>query len=424
MRVLLCGFANPGMLFPLIGLGIELRARGNETLFVTAQEATPWLSSVGMSRAPRGHADGPSYRVHVWAQPLCVALDVKHLEYAIQQFQPDVLVTHALCLAPLICRERLGVPVAVIGLMSNLWPLAPGHSSSLPSEITAIRDWRLKDMLSHYNRCRAVFGMDPARVSNPFHADLFMLRSVPELEPETDSLPPHVQLIGAALWEAPVHEHCPEDRTAWDEISNVMSRNRPIVYVQIGRTFGESGFWETLVKGLGETPVSVVASASRADGQLGPIPSNFVVTPHAPQTLVIPHCCAVISGGYSTPTLGAMTFGRPTIAFPTGGETPDNAYRVERYGCGVAVRRGTLSPDAARGLVESVCADREVKERCILLQRTFGARPSFEVAATLVESIDGVRGLADTSTDFRRCGSKTRLDSIGLHRSDTLPTPT
>src|SRR6185312_2286884 len=362
MRALFCSFSNPGLLFPLIGLANELRARGHEIAFVAGQGASHWLSSIGLTRIPRGTKDGVSYQVNVWPEPLYVAMDVKHLEYGIRLFRPDLLVTHILCLAPLICSDRLKIPVAVMGLMSYLWPLPPGSRPTVSPQITATRDWRLKDMGEHYNRCRAAFGLGAVKATpadNPFLGDVFMLRTLRQLEPDVDSLPEQVHLIGAAQWEAPLCESVRREQPAWEAISTLLSSNRPRVYVQAGRTFGESGFWGTLVKALGDTPFGVVASVGRADGELGALPVNFAVCQHAPQTLVIPHCTAVVSGGYTTPTLGAMTLGRPTIVFPTGGETRDNAARIERSKCGVALTTNS-SPERVRSVIESIYDDCEL----------------------------------------------------------------
>lgn len=400
MRILFCSFDSPGMLFPLIGVASEMRARGHSISFVTGEAGLSYLARIGMDRIPRGVKDGPSFEISVWSKPLNVAMDVKHIEYAIRQFQPDMLVTHALCLGPLICKERIGVPVAVVGLMSYLWPLCAGMPGSASADTTTTREWRLGDMLGHYNACRATFGLAPLTAApddNPFLGDLYMVRSVSDVEPDVDLLPNRVRLIGAATWDPP-EPTLPHETRAWDEIAELLHSGRPLIYVHIGRTFGKPGFWAPLIAALDGTGIGVVASVGRADRDLGDVPPNFVVHRHAPQGFVIPHCRLVVSGGYTTPTLGALTYGRPTLVFPAGGETRDNAERIERARCGRSLLASDASASAIRDLVFRVLADQELAEHNVAVQAAFGEVPSFRVAATLLESMhaNGVPAVTDT----------------------------
>ncbi len=96
MRYLFCSFTAPEQLYSLLGLALELRRRGHEVTFATGTFAEPILGCVGVRRIPRGERDGDSFRFQRWATPLAVAIDVKHIEYAMQEFAPDVLVANLL----------------------------------------------------------------------------------------------------------------------------------------------------------------------------------------------------------------------------------------------------------------------------------------------------------------------------------------
>lgn len=388
MRILFCSFGNPGFLFPLIGLASELRVRGHQVAFVASEDAAGMLRSVGFERVPRGNSDGPSFHVEVWAKPLHVAIDVKHAEHAIRLFRPDLLVSHVLCLSSLICRERLGIPLAVMGLMAYPWPLAPGTAPSVSEETVATRQWRLDDMGRYFNECRQLFHLratPPSPTSNPFLGDMFLLRSVPELQPDVEGLPKEVRLIGAAQWELPVHNSAPDDGFEWSRVAAMLDAGRPMIYVHVGRTFGRKGFWPALVEGLAGSDVNVVASVGRADADLGKLPSNFFVGRHAPQVFIIPHSQLVLSGGFTTPSLGAISFGRPTVVFPTGGETKDNGELLERAGCGVAVQNSDVRPELFRNLTRRIGDDRNLKDGSARLQSAFGKVASFGLTSDLLE---------------------------------------
>jgi hypothetical protein len=63
------------------------------------------------------------------------------------------------------------IPVAVLGLLSFLWPTLPGHPSSVSQETATRRAWRLGDMADHYNRGRTLFRM-PSINSQPETIDV------------------------------------------------------------------------------------------------------------------------------------------------------------------------------------------------------------------------------------------------------------
>jgi len=81
-RFLFCSLASHGFLHPLIGLARELSGRGHQVAFVTDPAFAPDLEAVGLPRIGRSAtADGPSFTLPIWYQPLAAAIQVKHIEY-------------------------------------------------------------------------------------------------------------------------------------------------------------------------------------------------------------------------------------------------------------------------------------------------------------------------------------------------------
>jgi UDP:flavonoid glycosyltransferase YjiC (YdhE family) len=179
MRALFCSLDSPGFLYPAIGLAAELRARGHEVAFVTDRSARPRLAQAGFERLPRGGRDGSSFQTGNWSLPLAVALQVAHIEHALADFNPDLIVGQALALGPLIVRERWGLPVAIQGHATHSWP-----GAGAPSVAERRRAWRHRTMLRLLNEARALARL-PALAAgadeNPLLGDLFLFRSVPEL---------------------------------------------------------------------------------------------------------------------------------------------------------------------------------------------------------------------------------------------------
>ena len=122
MKFLFCPISSHGFVYPLIGIAKALRSNGHEVAFATGDDFEFILREQGIPRISRGDKDGPSFHIGTWAKPLSVGIQVKHIEYAINRFPADVLVTTQLALGPLIVGEMLKLPVAVLGLASYIWP--------------------------------------------------------------------------------------------------------------------------------------------------------------------------------------------------------------------------------------------------------------------------------------------------------------
>ncbi|HLM68042.1 MAG TPA: nucleotide disphospho-sugar-binding domain-containing protein, partial [Longimicrobium sp.] len=104
---------------------------------------------------------------------------------------------------------------------------------------------------------------------------------------------------------------------------------------------------------------------------------------------------AVICGGHTTAVLGALTHGLPSILIPAGGETPDNAEKVVKLGCGVRLQGEAITADAARAAVDEVLAAAEPPRMCREVQQAFARTAPFQKAAELVEELANTRTRVD-----------------------------
>ncbi|MGH2599377.1 MAG: glycosyltransferase [Dehalococcoidia bacterium] len=339
----------------------------------------------GVERIPRGEEDGPSFQVGTWAQPIPVAIQVKHIEYALARFQPDVLIGQPLTLSVHIVRERHKVPAAVIGLATYLWP----SSATLTPETARSRRehdliWRYGDMLQHYNEARALFRLPPCDAPperNPFLGDLFLLQSVPELAIEAADLPGQVHFVGSCLWEPQA-----VDAGLADWLTEGGEATLPLLYVQPSRNFQSPRFWSNFIAALAERPVRVAASVGRLDGAVGEMPAGSWVRPFVSQAQVLPRAQAVVASGTTTALLGALTHGLPSLLLPAGGEQLEVAAHCEHAGVGVSLPPDADAPTIAE-YVERILADTALQESARHLQRAFAHIDGPGTAAKLLEQL-------------------------------------
>jgi len=404
MRLLFCSFSSPGFLFPLVGLAAELRRRGHAIGFVSGPHAGEVLATAGFSRIPRSEHDGPSFNVSTWYVPISIAIDVKHIEYAIAREPPDAIVTHHLCFSALIVRDRHAVPAAVLGPMAYLYPPAQPTVTGLSAECTRRLQWRLEEGMSVLNASRELFRLPAQPAIADDHGmlgDAYMLRTAPCLETSLDAWPSKVHAVGPCIWEPAM------DDAAWQDLrADFAAPEAPVVYVHNGRAFDSPSFWPQLVAALGPAPVQVVASVARMDTELGPLPSNFLVRPHVPQGLVLPHASAVIAGGHSSVAIGAAVHGVPSVLIPHGVETPENTDRLVSAGCALSLDINALTPDHVRYALDHVLGDDGMQRNCAALKDKLRALDSLATAATLVET------MASTQAPVLRARAAVFTDAI------------
>lgn len=378
---LFASLSSPGFLFPSIAVARRLVSLGHEVAFATGIEHEGALVEAGLRRIPRGDKDGPSFAVPTWFQPLPIALQYRHIEYAMKQFSADVLVSSLLTLGPLFARDAFGVPCAVIGSMVYLWP-SDDEISSDADESERRRAWRHGDMLRYLNEARTLFKLPVLEVPpsrSPFLGDLFLQRSIPALMPELERLPKQVHAIGECAWE-PAQDA--SELMAW--LAEARASGEPIYYVQQGRAFQSPAFWPHLVEQLRDQPVRVVASVARMDVPVGEVPPTWLVRPLVPQGAVMPYARAVIASGTTTAALHALSAAVPMLVIAGGGEQDDVAELLSRHEAALCVAAADAARISFRDKLDELERRVDLAARVRGIARQLGALDGPQLAADLL----------------------------------------
>jgi len=386
MKFLFCSLASHGFVYPAIGIAQVLRQRGHTVAFVTDLTFSDTLRQAEFARIPRGQTDGPSFQIKFWGEPLAVAMQVKHIEYALEQFGPDVMLGQQLTFGPLIAAHRHRLPVAVLGLAAYLWPASASLLRRPPrSERERHLVWRYAAMMDQYNQCMALFGLPRSHANHrdtPLLGDLFLLQSVPELAGDVNQFPMQVHCIGACLWES---LQVDAELVHW--LDQTQAAQRPVIYVQPGQSFHIPGFWPHVLTALADRPVGVVASVGRMDGDIGAIPGNFFVRGHVPQGMVLPRAQAVICNGHTTTVLGAVTHGLPSLLMPNGSGAGDITECCQHAGVAISLAPSAVTAATLQHAVEALLHCSSLRQRAQALQRAFAQVNGLERAADLLEQL-------------------------------------
>ncbi|MGH2507435.1 MAG: glycosyltransferase [Ktedonobacteraceae bacterium] len=391
MRLLFCSYTSIGLLGPSMVVAQELQRRGHEVAFATGPSMEPFLTQMNMPRIARGAKDGESFGVKLVWDGTETVRQIRHLDYACQQFSPDMLVGQALTWSAMVMRKYTGLPLALIGQAGYFWPTSepfPYYNTYLPAFYKRVHD-RYRLGMDCYEICCKMLKLsceDASGVSyqeTPLLGDLFLLQSVPEFEGYPALLPNRVHFIGDCCWKP---QHVDPELQQWLE-AGAASR-QPLVYVQIGRILREQTFGQHLVEALGKLPVRVVASFGGASQTITSVPENFFVREHVLQGQVLPYAHAVVSSGTTTSVLGALTHGLPQLIIPANAEEPfDLAFRCLSSESGLCLNAEQATVEALQEAIEALLHRPALTQQAVKLQRAFASLDGPCRAADLIEEL-------------------------------------
>lgn len=374
MRVLFTTIPGLGHLHPLVPLARTLRERGHDVAFATAPrfcEAVEWSGFRALAAGP----DWLGSETTPGADPLAslrkfvdaggeMADDLLALT---REYGPDVLVREQAELGGWIAAARGGIPSIVQGI--NV-PWSHDFLGAARAEFDRQRD---RHALPPDPELRDLFG------------DMFLDIVPPSFRPPGVAPPPGAHPVRPVVFDRSGPEGPPE----W-----IAGRGgRPIVYATLGTVFNRATHvFQAILEALREEPVNLLLTVGRnvEPDSLGAQPDNVRIERYVPQSLVLPHCSAVVThGGFNT-TMASLSHGLPVGCVPLGGDQAVNAARCAQLGVGVTCAPPDgLDPDVLRAAVRRVLDEAAFADRARRLRTEIEAMPGPEVAADLVERVAG-----------------------------------
>ncbi|MGI8807422.1 MAG: glycosyltransferase [Acidimicrobiales bacterium] len=367
MRVLCTCVPGHGHFHPMVPIARALKARGHEVAFATAERFCPRVAQAGFQAFPAGLAPGPMVE-RTLALPGVAApgpedagrfgaqmfaavagpAKVPDLVAVVADWKPHLLVHDVTDFAGPVAAARAGIPCAA----HSLGPMFPIDLYRLGAKLMA-PVWR-----------------ETAATPGPY-GGMFGTVYLDICPPSLQS--PDLRATGAVvrpLQPVPFDAVGGESLPAWVD----RPADRPTVYVTLGTVDNDApGVTEAAVEGLRDEPLTVIASVgpNRDPAELGPQPDNVHVERYVPQSLMLPHCDAVVTHGGSGTMLAALAHGLPLLLLPQGANQFWNADRCAALGVGVRLVPGEVDAGSVRRAV-----------RALLQQTGFRARAG-DIAAEI-----------------------------------------
>ncbi|MBN2469552.1 MAG: glycosyltransferase family 1 protein [Anaerolineae bacterium] len=197
----------------------------------------------------------------------------------------------------------------------------------------------------------------------------------------------------------PVTQHFrmpPFDRTHGEELPDWISTlpDQPTLYATLGTTFNQSPqTFQALIDALSSEPVNVILTVGRTmDPAQFRAPEHIRIARYIPQTLVLPHCDALLfHGGYNS-LMAALWHGLPVVILPLGaGDQQPTGQQCAEQGLGVLVEGTPPAPADILAAVQAVLTNPAYCARAQQLQREIQALPDLAEAVPLLETLARTR---------------------------------
>jgi UDP:flavonoid glycosyltransferase YjiC (YdhE family) len=389
LRLLIAAFGDPGHAFPAIALARELRRRGHEVLVETwdrwreavEEEGLAFTGAQEYTVYPPPEPDSPDGQTAAGA--------ARALARLMGEFEPDLVVSDILTLAPTLAAEVAGVPHAT--LIPHVYPVQqpgmPMYSLGMGPPRTALGRlaWRATDPLlamglrkgrDELNETRSRLGLPPLeRFHGGISELLAIVGTLPQLEYARE-WPAHVHVTGPLFYELP------------EEGTEIPDGDRPLVLIAPSTSQDpECELLRVALDGLAEEPVRVLATTNRHRPQRPiAVPDNALLVDWVLYSQAMPAADLVICHGGHGTVARSLAAGTPLLVSPAGGDMGENAARVSWSGAGLYVPRRLLSPRAIRLATRRLLGEPGFTVRAEEIAAWAGAHDGAAAAASLVEN--------------------------------------
>jgi UDP:flavonoid glycosyltransferase YjiC (YdhE family) len=370
MRVLLTSTPGLGHLYPLVPLARAARAAGDEVRIAIGPEGLASVTDLGFDAVPtaepapqqlgrfwsalEGQAEPNTYVIAGLFARLRARAALASTRAAVEEFQPDLVVSEVAEFAGQTASELAGVRHVSVGI----------SSMGLP-------DLTHRVIADEVDAVRAEVGL-PTIGDVPWkHSSTRFVTPVPRfMWRSADDVPADTTVYRHEDPEGPLPDGVPAPRRR---------TGRPRVYATLGSVAGTMDFatpaFGAMLAGLGRLDADVLFTVGRLDrAALGPVPANVHVESFLPQQVAMA-CDAVVCHGGAGTTMAALTRGLPMVVVPLFADQMHNAARVAATGAGLAVDAREMATALAPA-VEQVLTDSSVAATARSIALDLAALPS------------------------------------------------
>lgn len=386
MRVLCTCLPGHGHFNPMLALAQGLTRAGHDVAFATAADFCPHVEATGFPAFPAGlplATQIEEARQRFPEQDALVAME------RFEQFVPRMLAgvaapARAADLAPVVARWKPDVLVhdetelagPVVAAAAGI-PWADQSVGILrPLSMARLAGDTLAPLAARY-------GVDVGPSAGLFRF-LYLDVAPPTLQSaEIAQVDVAHQVQNATIDPGAEGDVLP----AWVE---ALPAGQPVVYVSLGTVFNARarGVFDAVLAGLRSEPVTVIVTVGPDNdpAAFGPQPDHVHVERFIPQSLLLPHCDAVVNQG-GTAILPILAHGLPMLLLPQGANQFHNAAACVAAGVARRLLPGEVTAEAVRAEVGTVLHDPALRAAAGRMRQELAAMPGPERGVALLEQL-------------------------------------
>lgn len=387
MRIVCATLPGPGHGHPMLAVAGALVRRGHEVTFVSGMKHEADAPDIGATfeLLPSVHGS-PLHALRPYDD---AAAQAETLRPLLERIRPDAAVIDVITVGAALAMDMMAIPFATLVVHPLHTPsktLPPFGYGRAPGRLPPLRfrdAWMRANNRKDLERARADLNRGRARIGLPPSGSLFgglserlaIVATLPSLEIHRPDWPVHAHVVGPCLYQIPSE---PFDPPAGAD---------PLVLIAPSTAYDGD---RLLAPALGAVTNLGLRAVVTAGASVMPetVPTSVTVT-NARHAAILPHVAvAVINGGHGT-VVRALGAGVPLVVVPGHGDQQENAFRVERAGAGVQVRRRSPTADSVARALSRVLARPGYRAAAARIAEEAAALNGPERAAELIEETFG-----------------------------------
>lgn len=393
-RILWVACAQPGSLYPVVPITLELARRGHRLTVLSEPASRLTFESLGLEFRPTeelaaylaefepaAHTGGRAAKLawhagYVRALYADTARELSRGAFDAVMVDPlepgaDFAAEAAHVPSFSYVHWRMSETGADVPFCFHFWDRERPASA-------AFVDW--------WNNQRALVGLGPEPRPLAEHAwyrhsrALTLILGLPELVHPKGALPGYAVRVGPTTW-MPMTAQDPPPWIA------ELGRERPAVLASVS-TVGapDEQLLATLAEAVRGDDVDVVATVA-GEIELSPLPPNMRVAPFVPHTALLPHVAAVVSHAGNGTVTHAACAGVPLLLLPAGRDQFEVARGAAAAGIALVLDRDDLEPAALRASLRALIDDRRYRDHARAIAQRASAYDAPATAADAVEQL-------------------------------------
>jgi MGT family glycosyltransferase len=374
-RVLFINGGSEGHINPTLGVVQELIRRGEEVVYLTAEQFRDRVEPTGAEvitfdggkfveaflaggRNPWGRVGGLLRTADIVIPSVLEQTQGKRFDYMLH----DSMFGCGRLFAQILELPAINSCTSFAMQQNSFDSMQDRLLRHFPAEVNERAQQEFQQLVSHMQaKYKVQVGSAYEVFCNP--APLTIVYTSKGFQPDGESFDETYKFVGPSV--------VPRSQGSFD-FSHVDTDH--LIYISLGTVFNQAAdFYKLCFAAFAETKFTVILSVGTQTqmAELGEIPANFIVRNYVPQLEVLQRAKLFITHGGMNSTSEGLYYGVPLIVLPQSADQPMVARRVAEIGAGIHLNQEGLTAGDLREAAERMLQDASIRKACVEIGDSF-----------------------------------------------------